>query len=151
MVDTNPDPCKSRKALCADVGLHKDSLRKYLCNPLGPPFGLVEKFMRITGCYKPLYWLAHRGGFVIIREDATKWDRRRKLMSAIELRRLWLNFETIMFDLENWKLQKTKNQLKARSSKAQKLIQALKEELTGCDLLLSKSEPQIELFTAEED
>lgn len=151
MVDNHPNPAKSRKGLCFDLKIHDDSLRKYLANRFGPPYGMIDRLMSLTGCYKPLYWLARRHGFILVPESILSWDRRRKLMTAEELQRAWLDLHKLHIDLMDHKsgskpgikTQKTQRKLRAH-------IRLLQEQLAGLLCALDNLSPQMDLFDREE-
>ena len=151
MIDDHPDPYKSKKSLCADIGLSVDSLRKYNGGTYGPPFGLVERLMRLTGCYKPLYWLARRCGFILVPEQkaAPSWDNRRKVREPLEFQRL---FNDIMNELLVLESRDSRGARKQRSTnKALRLLQELQEQAEGWKILIRNQDPQLDMFTTPED
>jgi hypothetical protein len=146
MVERHPDPAKSKKALCYDLSLHEDSYRKYMVNPFGPPFGLVERLMQITGCFKPLYRLAWRCGFMLIPRRKISWDKRRKLMDIEELQRAWLDLQQLYIDLDPARGKSSRARVTDNRKKILSLVRLLQEQLEGIYHIIDNTDPQFSLF-----
>ena len=151
MVENHPDPYRSKKALCAEARISVDSWRKYMGGTFGPGLGLLEQLMRRTGNHMLLYWLARRLGYILIEEPDIHWDQRKKLRTDNELDRIWVELRQLLHDLDYQPGKKLKNfSVKARN-KALTRTRTLMEQLAGLTLALRNVNPQIDLFTAEED
>ncbi len=146
LLDNHPDPRLSRKGLCADCQIHEDSLRKFLANRYGPPFGLVERLMRLTRCYKPLYWLARRCGFILIPDAAQTWDRRHKAPELVAIERTWLDLNLALNQMGTKNAPLPGAFLNKQRRTALDKIRALQEQLQGLRLSVESVDPQISLF-----
>lgn len=151
MVDNHPDPYRGKKFLCDDARLSLDSLRKYVAGTYGPGFGLVDTFMRRTGCYRLLYWLARRHGFILVEEPDIRWDQRKRLKTDNELDRVWVELRALLHDIDYQPGRKLSNYSARSRDKALALVQTLQEQLVGLDLALRNVNPQIDLFSTRED
>lgn len=154
MVDRHPDPLKSKKGLCADARLSVDSFRKYMGGTFGPGIGLIDLFMRLTGNFMLLNWLARRHGFLLVQEPDIRWDQRKRLKTDNELDRIWVELRSLLHSLD---YQPGKNGKNLKSScrrdrnQAIRKARVLMEQLVGLQIALENINPQIDLFTTGED
>ena len=150
LIESHPDPIKSKKALCSDIGISVDGYRKSLAGRFGPAFGLVDRLMRLTGCYKPLYWLARRHGFIIICDQEIRWDNRRKLHSLNDLDKNLVQLKSILLDLQHPENKQSSRNSKKLRAKAKSLIRTIQEQLVGWDIAIQSVDPQIDFFEGED-
>ena len=146
LIEAHPDPLKSKKGLCSDIGISVDGYRKSLAGRFGPAFGLVDRLMGLTGCYKPLYWLARRHGFIIVADEEIRWDNRRKLHSLNDLDKNLVQLKSILLDLQHPKVKRSSHNNKKLRTRAKLLIRIVQEQLVGWDIAISSIDPQINLF-----
>jgi len=150
MVESHPDPLKSKKGLCSDIGISVDGYRKSLAGRFGPAFGLVDRLMRLTGCYKPLYWLARRHGFIIVCDQEIRWDNRRKLHSLNDLDKNLVQLKSILLDLQHPKVKLSSYNNKKLRTRAKLLIRTVQEQLVGWNISIENIDPQIDFFEEED-
>ncbi len=146
MVERHPDPARSKKALLFEMRVHEDSWRKYNINPFGPPWGLVDSLMKLTGCFKPLYRLAARHGFSLVQRRVIAWDRRKRLADIAELQQAFLDLQQQYLGLEPSEKKKLRVHSGDQRKKILGLIRKIQEQLEGVYFAVDNTDQQRSLF-----